>query len=73
MVGRRIDVLFEKAGRRPGQIAGKSPYLQPVQVDGPDGLIGETALVEIVDCGTNSLFGRLVAGENPEYRAGREV
>jgi tRNA-2-methylthio-N6-dimethylallyladenosine synthase len=52
-------VLFEKAGRRPGQIAGKSPYLQPVQVDGPETLIGRVARVEIMECGTNSLFGRL--------------
>jgi tRNA-2-methylthio-N6-dimethylallyladenosine synthase len=59
MVGRSIEVLFEKAGRHPGQIAGKSPYLQPVQVDGPESLIGEVAAVEIVECGSNSLFGRL--------------
>ena len=32
--GRRFDVLFEKPGRHPGQIVGRSPYLQPVQVDG---------------------------------------
>ena len=31
MVGRTLEVLFEKPGRHPGQIAGKSPYLQPVQ------------------------------------------
>ncbi|MDI9849865.1 tRNA (N6-isopentenyl adenosine(37)-C2)-methylthiotransferase MiaB [Rhodoblastus sp. 17X3] len=73
MVGRRIEVLFEKTGRRPGQIAGKSPYLQPVQVDGPDALIGETALVEIVDCGTNSLFGGLVEGASSQFRAGGEI
>jgi tRNA-2-methylthio-N6-dimethylallyladenosine synthase len=59
MIGRAIEVLFEKAGRRPGQIAGKSPYLQPVQVDGPETLIGQVARVEIMECGTNSLFGRL--------------
>ncbi len=34
MVGRTLDVLFEKRGRHAGQIAGKTPYLQPVQVDG---------------------------------------
>ena len=33
-VGRTFDVLFEKPGRHPGQIVGRSPYLQPVQVDG---------------------------------------
>ena len=32
-VGRTLDVLLEKPGRHPGQIAGKSPYLQPVQIE----------------------------------------
>jgi tRNA-2-methylthio-N6-dimethylallyladenosine synthase len=59
LVGKTIEVLFEKPGRHPGQIAGKSPYLQPVQVDGPENLIGRVAAVEIVECSTNSLFGRL--------------
>ncbi len=62
LVGRTVDVLFEKPGRRPGQVAGKSPYLQPVQADGPDRLISEVAAVEIVECGSNSLFGRLADG-----------
>ena len=31
-LGRNLDVLFEKPGRHPGQIVGRSPYLQPVQV-----------------------------------------
>ena len=34
-VGRTFDVLFEKPGRHPGQIVGRSPYLQPVQVMAP--------------------------------------
>ncbi|MGO8737509.1 tRNA (N6-isopentenyl adenosine(37)-C2)-methylthiotransferase MiaB [Rhodoblastus sp.] len=59
MVGRTVDVLFEKPGRRPGQIGGKTPYLQAVHADGPDSLIGTVAAVEIVECGSNSLFGRL--------------
>jgi tRNA-2-methylthio-N6-dimethylallyladenosine synthase len=57
MMGRTIPVLFERAGRHPGQIVGKSPYLQPVQVDGPAALIGETRDVNIVAISTNSLFG----------------
>ena len=61
-VGMRMDVLFEKVGRMPGQITGKSPWLQPVQVDGPQDLIGTIQTVEIYDTGSNSLFGRLIAG-----------
>jgi tRNA-2-methylthio-N6-dimethylallyladenosine synthase len=59
MVGRSFDVLFEKPGRHSGQIGGKSPYLQAIHVDGPETLIGRVAPVEIVECSSNSLYGRL--------------
>ncbi|HRJ69371.1 MAG TPA: tRNA (N6-isopentenyl adenosine(37)-C2)-methylthiotransferase MiaB [Beijerinckiaceae bacterium] len=59
MTGRVVDVLFEKKGRHPGQVAGKSPYLQAVQIDGPESLIGSVASVEITGLATYSLFGRL--------------
>ena len=59
-VGETFDVLFEKAGRHPGQIAGRSPYLQSVQVDGPVELIGTAQRVKIVRPGPHSLFGSLV-------------
>jgi tRNA-2-methylthio-N6-dimethylallyladenosine synthase len=62
MVGRVIDVLIEKAGRHHGQIAGKSPYLQAVQLDGGSDLVGSILPVEIVAIGPNSLFGRLARG-----------
>ncbi|WOJ91268.1 tRNA (N6-isopentenyl adenosine(37)-C2)-methylthiotransferase MiaB [Methylocapsa polymorpha] len=62
MVGRTVDVLFEKPGRHAGQIAGKSPYLQAVQVDGETDRIGEILPVQIVAAGANSLFGRLTPG-----------
>ena len=56
-VGRVVDVLIEKAGRHPGQVAGKSPYLQAVQIEaGPD-LIGSVVPVRITRLGTYSLFG----------------
>jgi tRNA-2-methylthio-N6-dimethylallyladenosine synthase len=57
--GRTFDVLFEKPGRLPGQIVGRSPYLQPVQVMAPSSLIGEIAAVGITGVGSNSLFGTL--------------
>ncbi|NRG16529.1 tRNA (N6-isopentenyl adenosine(37)-C2)-methylthiotransferase MiaB [Rhizobiales bacterium] len=64
MTGRTFDVLFEKPGRHAGQLVGRSPWLQPVQVDAPEELIGKLATVEIVDVGTNSLFGRLINGQD---------
>jgi tRNA-2-methylthio-N6-dimethylallyladenosine synthase len=58
-VGKRFGVLFEKPGRHAGQIAGKSPFLQAVHVDGPAALIGAVREVEILAAGPNSLAGRL--------------
>jgi tRNA-2-methylthio-N6-dimethylallyladenosine synthase len=57
--GRTFDVLFEKPGRHPGQIVGRSPYLQPVQVTAPASLLGEIAAVTITEIASNSLFGAL--------------
>jgi tRNA-2-methylthio-N6-dimethylallyladenosine synthase len=58
-VGSTFNVLFEKAGRYPGQIVGRSPYLQPVQVMAPSSMIGTIAGVTIMEASTNSLFGAL--------------
>ena len=59
--GRVFDVLFEKSGRKPGQALGRSPYLQPVHVEGAAALIGKLARVEIAAAHPNSLRGILVA------------
>ena len=58
-IGRTVDVLLERKGRHSGQLTGKSPYLQQVQVDGPDRLIGMIVPVTITSRGANSLFGTL--------------
>jgi tRNA-2-methylthio-N6-dimethylallyladenosine synthase len=54
-----LDVLLEKPGRHPGQLVGRSPYLQPVHVIAPSSLIGEIASVRITGVGANSLSGTL--------------
>jgi tRNA-2-methylthio-N6-dimethylallyladenosine synthase len=61
-VGRRLKVLFEAKGRKPGQIAGRSPYLQAVHVGGPAGLIGRIAEVDILAASPNSLTGVIKSG-----------
>jgi tRNA-2-methylthio-N6-dimethylallyladenosine synthase len=58
-VGRTFDVLFEKPGRYGGQLVGRSPYLQPVQVSAPQSLLGEIAAVTVTEVASNSLFGTL--------------
>ena len=63
MIGKTFSVLFEKKGRHPGQIVGRSPYLQAVQVTAPEHRLGALTPVEIEAVGTNSLFGRLAGFE----------
>ena len=58
-LGRGFDVLFEREGRHPGQIVGRSPYLQLVQVTAPSSLIGNIAEVCVTEISSNSLFGVL--------------
>jgi tRNA-2-methylthio-N6-dimethylallyladenosine synthase len=59
-VGAVAEILFERRGRHSGQIVGRAPWLQPVQVEGDAGLIGSIARVAITGLGANSLFGELV-------------
>ena len=56
-----MDVLFERPGRYPGQLVGRSPYLQPVQVTAPSSLLGTIAPVAVTEVSSNSLFGVLVS------------
>ncbi len=57
--GRVLSVLFEKPGRKEGQAVGRTPYLQPVHVDGAASLIGQIADVRIDAVHANSLKGAL--------------
>jgi tRNA-2-methylthio-N6-dimethylallyladenosine synthase len=58
-VGRTLPVLFERRGRHPGQLIGRSPYLQSVHVSAPDRLIGQIVPVRIEDAARMSLAGVL--------------
>jgi tRNA-2-methylthio-N6-dimethylallyladenosine synthase len=60
LVGQTISTLIEKPGRQPGQIVGRSPWLQPVIVDEKAGEIGDIVDVRITKTGTNSLFAEAV-------------
>jgi tRNA-2-methylthio-N6-dimethylallyladenosine synthase len=55
-VGRRTEVLLERAGRKPGQLVGKTPWLQSVHLE-TDAHIGDIVAVELISAGPNSLAG----------------
>jgi tRNA-2-methylthio-N6-dimethylallyladenosine synthase len=61
-VGTRCDILLERKGKLPGQLIGKSPWLQSVHVVG-DFAIGDMISVDLVAAGPNSLTGHPVTKE----------
>jgi tRNA-2-methylthio-N6-dimethylallyladenosine synthase len=63
--GRVLPVLFEKPGRHPGQLSGRSPYLQAVHCEGPTELIGQIAPVRIDASARMSLSGTLLGEAQP--------
>jgi tRNA-2-methylthio-N6-dimethylallyladenosine synthase len=68
-VGQTLPVLFEKPGRHPGQLMGRSPFLQPVHVTSPSARIGEIADVTVTEVRGNGLLGDFV--EMPACREAR--
>jgi len=60
-VGKVFPVLFEKPGRREGQLVGRSPYLQPVHADAETSLLGRILPVEISSASPHSLAGTVLA------------
>ena len=60
MVGREVQVLFEKPGRLGGQMVGKSEYLHAVHVANAPVQRGDIARVRIIESGPNSLAGEII-------------
>jgi tRNA-2-methylthio-N6-dimethylallyladenosine synthase len=58
-VGRTLPVLFERRGRHPGQLIGRSPYLQAVHATAPDRMIGQIVPVRVDEAARMSLAGSL--------------
>ena len=60
-VGKVLPVLIEKTGRNPGQLSGRSPFLQAVHCEGDTDLIGQIVPVRIVSAAKMSLSGTLAS------------
>jgi tRNA-2-methylthio-N6-dimethylallyladenosine synthase len=56
-VGRTLPVLFERPGRHPGDVTGRSPYLQAVHIKAPERMIGQIVPVRIKSAARMSLAG----------------
>ena len=71
-IGRELDVLFEKPGRHPGQIVGRTPYLQPVPIVAPPSLIGSIARVRLNDLIGYSFIAELLTPAEGRNRLSRQ-
>ncbi|KZD25613.1 tRNA (N6-isopentenyl adenosine(37)-C2)-methylthiotransferase MiaB [Tardiphaga robiniae] len=60
-IGRTVDVLFERKARNPGQIVGRTAYLQPAHVMASDDIIGQVLPVTIESVERYSLLGSLAS------------
>jgi tRNA-2-methylthio-N6-dimethylallyladenosine synthase len=63
-VGKSMAILLEKSGRHPGQLVGRSPYMQSVTTYAPDRLIGQIVDVIIEQAHPNSIAGKVITDEN---------
>src|SRR3954454_10040667 len=61
MIGNTVDVLFERAARNPGQIVGRTAYLQPAHVFASPDIIGQVLPVYIESLERYSLLGHLAS------------
>ncbi|MBI2741207.1 MAG: tRNA (N6-isopentenyl adenosine(37)-C2)-methylthiotransferase MiaB [Rhodospirillales bacterium] len=59
-VGATVPVLFAETGRKPGQIVGKTPWLQSVYAEGDERLIGRIVETRLIEGHANSLAGEIV-------------
>ena len=60
MIGRNVQVLFDRKGRFNNQLVGKSEYLHAVNVTDPTIAVGELKNVYITKSNTNSLSGSIL-------------
>ncbi|HLX16815.1 MAG TPA: tRNA (N6-isopentenyl adenosine(37)-C2)-methylthiotransferase MiaB [Bradyrhizobium sp.] len=65
MIGSTVDVLFERAARNPGQIVGRTAYLQPAHVMASEEIIGKVLPVRLQSLERYSLLGELAAFSQP--------
>ena len=65
-VGKTLPVLFDRVGKQPGQMVGRSPHMQPVVVEATPEIMHQIAEVEIRQGSAGSLGGVLINAGNKE-------
>jgi len=62
-IGRSVPVLFDRVGRRDGQLLGRSPWMQSVHAEANERLLGRIIEVRVDAALANSLAGTVVTTE----------
>ena len=63
-VGGIVEVLFDRPGGRPGQLAGRTPHMQSVHAAAPPALMGRIARVRIDAAGVSLAGEALIMSES---------
>jgi tRNA-2-methylthio-N6-dimethylallyladenosine synthase len=64
-LGATTTVLFDRRGRNPGQLLGRSPHMQSVHAAGGGDMLGRTVAVRVTGAHAKSLSGEVVAEDSP--------
>jgi tRNA-2-methylthio-N6-dimethylallyladenosine synthase len=67
--GQMVEVLFTGPARHPGQLAGRTPWLQPVHGAAPEAMVGTIQMLRITAAHPNSLAGELADPPHQEKHA----
>jgi tRNA-2-methylthio-N6-dimethylallyladenosine synthase len=59
--GMRLDILVERSGKRDGQMAGRSPFMQAVNFAGSEEQIGQIIACDIVEGRQNSVTAEITS------------
>ena len=68
-IGSTVEVLFERAARKDGQVVGRTAYLQPAHVMAPPDIVGQVKPVRIESLERYSLLGELASTVPPQPAA----
>lgn len=63
-VGKALPVLFERKGRFEGQLQGRTPFYQAINVPANERLLGEFVNVKVTSATANALVGEVEMVEN---------
>lgn len=73
LVGKTTPILFEREGRQPGQLIGKTPYLQSLHAYAPVSMIGKIAPARVTAVTPNALAGEWLGAQKQGRPAGQKA